>query len=139
MDDTNPTETEDGYYLFDLTQEETNCDDLAIYPESSTADVQVFGVPPTTRPRLDDDRGFLVNLTIKYTSGSVVPYCEVIITTTDTSSSTDVYRQGRCDELGKIDMQLVAGTYYLWRRKSNSTFTDPATLTIAADGTPTLS
>jgi len=43
--DTNPTETEDGYYLFDLTQSETNADDLAIYPESSTLDIQVVGVP----------------------------------------------------------------------------------------------
>lgn len=43
--DTNPTETEDGYYLFDLTKSETNAANLAIYPESSTADVQVVGVP----------------------------------------------------------------------------------------------
>lgn len=43
--DTNPIETEDGYYLFDLTKAETSADDLAIYPESSTADVQVIGVP----------------------------------------------------------------------------------------------
>ena len=43
--DVNPTETEDGFYLFDLTQSETNAFDLAIYPESSTPDVQVIGVP----------------------------------------------------------------------------------------------
>lgn len=47
--DVNPTETEDGYYLFDLTKAETNADDLAIYPESSTADVQVIGVPGSYR------------------------------------------------------------------------------------------
>jgi len=41
----NPIETEDGFYLFDLTQAETNAVDLAIYPESSTPDVQVIGVP----------------------------------------------------------------------------------------------
>lgn len=45
--DTNPTETEDGYYLFDLTQAETNADVLDIYPESSTADIEVIGVPGT--------------------------------------------------------------------------------------------
>lgn len=42
--DTNPTETEDGYYLFDLTQSETNADTLDFYPESSTASVQVVTV-----------------------------------------------------------------------------------------------
>jgi hypothetical protein len=43
--DTNPTETEDGYYLFDLTQAETNANWLDLYPDSSTADVVVVGVP----------------------------------------------------------------------------------------------
>ncbi len=45
--DTNPTEQEDGYYVFDLTQGETNGDALNIYPESSTANVRVIGVPGT--------------------------------------------------------------------------------------------
>lgn len=52
LTDTNPTETEDGYYLFDLTQAETNGDVLELYPESSTGDVLVLGDPPSvfTRP-----------------------------------------------------------------------------------------
>jgi len=45
--DTNPAEVEDGYYLFDLTQAETNGDVLDFYPESSTGSVQVIGVPGT--------------------------------------------------------------------------------------------
>lgn len=45
--DTNPTEQEDGYYVFDLTQGETNGNVLNIYPESSTGDVRVIGVPGT--------------------------------------------------------------------------------------------
>ena len=45
--DTNPTELEDGYYLFDLTQAETNADVLHIFPESSTSDIQVIGCPAT--------------------------------------------------------------------------------------------
>lgn len=45
LNDTNPVETEDGYYLFDLLQEETNARNLALYPESSTPNVQVIGVP----------------------------------------------------------------------------------------------
>ena len=46
-DDTNPTEVEDGYYLFTLTQAETNADVIDFYPESSTGSIQVIGVPGT--------------------------------------------------------------------------------------------
>ena len=136
--DVNPTEVEDGYYLFALTQAETNCDDLAIYPEHSISTIQVIGCPASHRPRPDDTRGFLVNLTIKLANNEVVPYCEVVITTSSTSDTTDVYRRGNCDELGNIDLYLPAGTFYLWRRKSNVTFTDPKTLTVASDGTTTI-
>lgn len=45
LNDVNPVETEDGYYLFDLLQAETNARNLALYPESSTPNVQVIGVP----------------------------------------------------------------------------------------------
>lgn len=51
--DTNPTEIEDGYYAFDVTQGESNGDLLLILPESSTPDVQLIGVPGsvyTTEP-----------------------------------------------------------------------------------------
>ena len=44
-DDTNPTEIEDGYYYFNLTQAETNGDMIHILPESSTGDIQVIGCP----------------------------------------------------------------------------------------------
>lgn len=43
--DTNPTEQEAGYYVFDLTQAETNGDKLTIFPASSTSGVQVIGCP----------------------------------------------------------------------------------------------
>lgn len=45
VDDTNPTELEDGYYVFDLSQAETNGDYILICPASSTANIQVIGVP----------------------------------------------------------------------------------------------
>lgn len=48
--DTNPTEREAGYYLFDLTQAETNADDLFLVPVSSTASIQVVGVPGNLVP-----------------------------------------------------------------------------------------
>jgi len=52
IDDTNPAELEDGYYLFDITAAEANGDNLLLCPASSTAGVQVIGVPGAvwTRP-----------------------------------------------------------------------------------------
>ena len=52
VDDTNPSELEDGYYAFDITAVESNGDLLALMPTSSTANVQVIAVPGTiyTRP-----------------------------------------------------------------------------------------
>ncbi len=44
-DDTNPTELEDGFYIFDITQAETNADNIVISPASSTSDIQVIGCP----------------------------------------------------------------------------------------------
>ena len=57
-DDVNPTEQEDGYYAFDATQAETNADAIQIFPESSTADVQVIlvgGIIYTTPVNFGDD------------------------------------------------------------------------------------
>lgn len=42
--DTNPTELEDGYYLFDVTSGETNGITADFFPESTTLDVQVIPV-----------------------------------------------------------------------------------------------
>jgi hypothetical protein len=41
---THPTETEDGYYVFPLTQDETVANTLDPYPESSVSGVQVIAV-----------------------------------------------------------------------------------------------
>ncbi len=49
VDDTNPTELEDGFYIFDLTQAETNGDLILIAPVSGTANIQVIGVPGVER------------------------------------------------------------------------------------------
>ncbi len=45
VDDTNPTELEDGYYVFDITQAESNGNQILIAPASGTANIQVIGVP----------------------------------------------------------------------------------------------
>lgn len=52
LTDTNPVEVQGGYYLFDLTQAETNGDELDPYPVSSTPGVRVIvtGFVRATRP-----------------------------------------------------------------------------------------
>ena len=47
VDDTNPTELEDGFYYFDITQAESNGELIVICPASSTANVNVVGAPAT--------------------------------------------------------------------------------------------
>lgn len=70
--DLNPVELEDGKYLFDMLQAESNADALALYPESSSSDVQVIAQPEvlyTTEPtagvgtiEVDHDYGGTDNL-----------------------------------------------------------------------------
>jgi len=52
IDDTNPTEIANGYYTFDITQAESNADNILISAESSTENVIVIGSPTSlyTRP-----------------------------------------------------------------------------------------
>ena len=45
IDSTNPTELGDGYYVFDLTQAESDGNYILISPVSSTSNVQVLGCP----------------------------------------------------------------------------------------------
>lgn len=61
LGDAAPVELEDGFYEFDLTQAETNAHDLLLSPESSTAEVQVIGVPGNivTTPQYFSELGVL--------------------------------------------------------------------------------
>lgn len=45
VDDTNPTELEDGFYIFDITAAESNGNNIVICPASATSNIQVIGVP----------------------------------------------------------------------------------------------
>lgn len=53
VDDTNPTELEDGYYIFDITAAESNADMILMAPASGTANVIVIGVPGALYPTND--------------------------------------------------------------------------------------
>ena len=47
IDDVNPIELEGGYYVFDITQAESNGNYILICPSSTTANIQVEGCPKT--------------------------------------------------------------------------------------------
>jgi hypothetical protein len=49
LTDVNPAEVEDGYYMFDLTQAETNGDHIAILPQSIATNVIVIGAPASVQ------------------------------------------------------------------------------------------
>ena len=53
VDDVNPTELEDGFYVFDITAAEANADNILISPASSTANIQVIGCPAALYTRDD--------------------------------------------------------------------------------------
>jgi hypothetical protein len=59
VDDTNPTELEDGYYIFDITAAESNADNIVIAPASATANVNVIGVPGVVFPRENNDEALV--------------------------------------------------------------------------------
>ena len=84
---------------------------------------------------------FSVPLTIKESDNTtLIAECDVVITTTNTAPSTNVYASGRTNANGVVTFLLDAGTYYIWRQKAGLNFTDnPKTLTVSAAGVATVS
>lgn len=107
--DTNPTEIEDGYYEFDLTQAETNANVLDLLPESSTSDIQVIGVPGrvfTTPPNFSalsiESGGDLTDTTVNGKLDTIDNFLdtEVAAILADTNElQTDLANGGRLDLL----------------------------------------
>lgn len=124
--DTNPEETEDGYYLFDFTQAETNFGNIAIYPESSSPDVQVLG-DPTSQNTVQTD-SYQVTYTI-----TTVPDRVSIYLTTDVGGTTRAESMSgtfRSNESGVLTLDLAPGTYYAWSSKPGWTFTAPVAIAV---------
>jgi len=65
--DVNPLELEDGYYVFSLTQAETNGDNILILPESTTSSIQVIGSPSSVSTNIEDD----INTSLTSVAGEV--------------------------------------------------------------------
>lgn len=97
--DTNPTEIEDGYYLFDVTSAETNGITADFYPESSSANVQVIPVEHNRYLSLEQE---IANKTNTIQSGKV-------------SFAGPVTAKGTVDQIVIGDDYLTAhGTAFVW-------------------------
>lgn len=128
LGDLHPTETEDGFYLFDLTQAETNGDSLDIYPESSSSGVQVIGAPGHESPDsiaaapaiVPGDGSYVANLLARraaislelatLTSASAQAGAKPNLTHTDGGTAVDHqgYKKALYDELAMIDKLILA-------------------------------
>jgi len=97
--DTNPTEMEDGYYLFDVTADETNGITADFFPESATANVQVIPVEHSRYLSLEQQ---IADKTNTIQSGKV-------------SYAGPVTAKGTVDQIVIGDDYLVAhGTAFVW-------------------------
>lgn len=82
---------------------------------------------------------FSVPLTIKLGDSTLVPECDVIVTTANTSPDTNIHANQRSNANAQVTFNMDEGTYYLWRQKSGINFVNPKTLTIDSSGTATIS
>jgi hypothetical protein len=154
VDDTNPTELEDGYYVFDISQAESNANMIVICPSSTTSNIQVIGVPgaiwttPPNFPALGiesdgdltkvNDVGtgggdYAVTLTIRTTGGTpIAGVCVWVNTSNDRSGNVVGARY--TDSNGQVTFNLEYTTYYVFCRLANYTFAS-SSFTAAAGST----
>ena len=130
VDDTNPTELEDGYYIFDITQAESNGDLLLIAPASSTGNIQVRGVPETIYTSSYTPGDYAVTLTIRTTGGVAVSGISVWVNSSN-SRSGSVAGTKVTDTNGQVVFNLEYTTYYIFCKLSGYTFAS-ASFTSAA-------
>jgi len=130
VDDTNPTELEDGYYIFNLSQAETNGDMLLICPASSTANIQVRGVPEVVFTEDYQPGDYEVTLTIRTTGGVTVSGVSVWVNSSNNRSGS-VAGTKITDTNGQVKFNLEYTTYYIFCHLSGYTFAS-ASFTAAA-------
>lgn len=118
--DTNPTETEDGYYLFDIAQAECDANNLDIFPESSTANIQVIGTPASQITTVDMSNVVLIddiNAALAAIDALLSPELAQIKTQTDlipaapASETTSAAIKAKTDNLpvDPADQSILAG------------------------------
>jgi hypothetical protein len=122
VDDTNPTELEDGYYVFDITQAESNGDLLLIAPASSTSNIQVIGAPASIYTTVGDGPGDNeVTLTIRTVGGVAIPGVSIWLNSSNVRSGS-VAGTKITDTNGQVTFDLEYTTYYMFCHLSGYTF-----------------
>jgi len=121
VDDINPSELEDGYYVFDISQAESNGDMLLICPASVTANIQVRGVPESVFTEDYQPGDYEVTLTIRTTGGSAVSGISVWVNSSN-SRSGSVAGTKVTDTNGVVKFNLEYTTYYIFCHLSGYTF-----------------
>lgn len=102
--DTNPTEIERGYYVFSLTTSETDGDVLLLSPSSSTANVQVIGVPATVWPRQGGDT-VVVAADGDYVKGNTADIVMIMLDSNGDEVADPSFSAG--------DVQILSGASYV--------------------------
>jgi len=134
--DTNPTEFEEGYYIFDVTKAETNGASILVSPSSITADVQVIGVPGVivTTPQGTTTGTNTVTITI---NDGTNPIADVAVQIWNSDSSVFITSDST-NASGIANLTADDGTYKVKIRKSGYSF-DLEDLTVAGDTADTYS
>lgn len=96
--DVNPTEIEDGYYVFNLALGETIGSIADLYPESSTPGVQVIGIPGT--------EDIVVRTPTPDTDLPVSTLAELALAPKRTRTAEGTVEERTVDELIKADRYL---------------------------------
>ncbi|KKN54816.1 hypothetical protein LCGC14_0588700 [marine sediment metagenome] len=123
VDDTNPTELEEGYYVFDISQAETNGNQILIAPSSVTGSVRVVGVPEAvwTTPLNFSGGDFAITLTVRTTGSVPISGIAVWVNSTNDRSET-VSGVKYTDTNGQVVFNLEYTTYYVFCRLSGYSF-----------------
>lgn len=123
VDDTNPTELEDGYYIFDISQVESNGNHILMAPSSVTGSVRVEGKPEAvwTTPLNFSGGDFEVTVTIRTTGAAPVSGVAVWVNSSNDRSG-NVSGVKYTDTNGAVVFNLEYTTYYVFCRLTDYTF-----------------
>lgn len=102
---------------------------LILTPEGTVDQVEKVVDVIGSIPGIVSSGSETVTLTIKDTSGTVIPGADVFITS-DSAGLTNVITGLTSNNEGKIVCKLDPGTFYVWCSHRNYTFTNPQTIVV---------
>lgn len=123
IDNTNPTELGDGYYIFDITAAEAGGDLLTLIPTSATPNVQVISVPGSVYTRPPNFNSLSVDSNGRIDLGAILGTAQ---TANDNGAALNTL-------LSRIVGTIAAGTHSPQTGDSFARLGSPAGVSIAAD------